>query len=210
MSASAFDVRIERSLVPVVARWADQDKALLRPLFALLADGQPVEVRRLARTLNRDSNEVEATLRESLASVDARGRVTELFGVTHELTSHRIEIGGTTVFSCCALVAHILPALIGRSARIESIDPVSGRVVILNISDQVLERYEPVSVMGSMVDTDPESVKMRPRSSFCCHVKHFATRATAQQFSRDDSTRYVLPIEDFHRAAQWLGSAIWQ
>ena len=196
--------------MPVVTRWAGQDKDLLFPLFQLIASGDWLEEARLARSLNRDRSEIDAMLDTSLAEVNEHGHVAELFGITREPTLHRIDVSGTTLYSCCALVAHMVPAIMQQAVVIESTDPVSGRKLRLEISaDSELQYVDHSEARGSMVDCVVGEIISSPRSKFCCHVKHFATSATAAEFASKRSNRYVMAIEDFHNAAQWLYKRIW-
>ena len=195
----------------MVARWADQDKDLLFPLFQLIASGEPIEDARLAGDLGRGADAVDAALNASPAEFDTHGRVTELFGITREPTLHRIEVGGEVLYSCCALVAHIVPAILRESAAIESTDPVSGSKIKLAISaDFELQLVDPMTAYASMVDCAFDQIIDNPRNNFCCHVKHFATSESAAEFCGKSSDRYVMTIADFHEAARWLYRRIWR
>jgi len=206
-----LDSRVERSLMPVVARWARQDKNLLLPLFDLIASGEPLEEAQLARDLNRGTDAINAAIGTSLAEIDSSGRVSELFGITREPTLHHIEVGGETLYSCCALVAHMVPAFMHQAVTIESTDPINGNKIRLEISaDSRLQRVEPLTARGSMTDCAVEEIIASPRTRFCCHVKHFATSESALEFCNKNSDRYVMTIEDFHQAAQWLHRRIWR
>jgi alkylmercury lyase len=205
-----LDSRAERSLISVVARWAEQDKDLLFPLFPLIASGEPLEEAQLAKDLNIGADAFSAALDMSLAEIDSLGRVSELFGITRETTLHRIDVGGERLFSCCALVAHMVPAIMQQAVTVESIDPINGDKIKLAISaDSELQRVHPLTTRASMVDCAVEEIVSSPRARFCCHVKHFATSETATEFSSKSSNRYVMTIEEFHEAAKWLYRRIW-
>ncbi len=202
--------RVEHSLMPVVTRWAKQDKGLLLPLFRLIASGEPLEEARLAQDLNIGADAFSAALSTSLAEFDSRGRVSEIFGLTRETTLHRINVGGETLFSCCALVAHIVPAIMQQAVTVESIDPINGDKIRLAISaDSELLQVEPSRTCSSMVDCEVEEIIASPRTTFCCHVKHFTAPESATEFVSKNSARYVVTIGDFHEAAQWLYRRIW-
>ncbi len=202
--------RVEQSLIPVVARWAEQDKDLLFPLFPLIASGESLGETQLAKDLNIGADAMSAALDMSLAEIDSLGRVSELFGITRETTMHRIDVGGERLFSCCALVAHMVPAIMQQAVTVESIDPINGDKIKLAISaDSELQRVHPLTTRGSMVDCAVEEIVSSPRTRFCCHVKHFATSETATEFSSKSSNRYVMTIEEFHEAAKWLYRRIW-
>ncbi|MFQ6005035.1 MAG: organomercurial lyase [Woeseia sp.] len=206
-----LDSRIEHSLEPIVARWADQDKGLLFPLFQLIASGKPHDDARLAENLGRGKDSINAVLSTSLAEIDSHGHVSELFGITGEPTPHRIEVGEITLYSCCALVAHTVPAIMQQAVTVESIDPINGSKIKLAISaDSELQYFDPMTACGSMVDCAVEEVIASPRTKFCCHVKHFATSESAREFSNKSPARYVMTIEGFHEAAQWLYRRIWR
>jgi alkylmercury lyase len=171
-----LSTRVEDSLAPVIARWADEDKGLLWPQF----------------------QDISA------------GRVTELFGITSEPTTHRIDVDGKILFSCCALVAHTVPAILGQAATVISTDPVSGNKIRISISEELeLQDADPQASFGSLVDCDPGELLENPRSKFCCHVKHFTSATSAAEFCREDSRRYPVPIDEFHAGALHLFQRVW-
>ncbi len=205
-----LDSRVEHSLLPVVARWAEQDKGMLLPLFRLIASGEPLDETQLAENLNIGADAFSAALDMSLAEIDSLGRVSELFGITRETTLHRIDVGGETLYSCCALVAHMVPAIMQQAAIIESTDPISGNTIKLKISaESRLQHVDPLTACGSMVDCAVDEIISSPRTNFCCHVRHFATSKSAAEFSSKSSDRYMMTIEEYHEAAQWLYRRIW-
>ncbi len=85
--------------MPVVARWAGQDKGMLLPLFRLIASTEPLDEMRLAVDLNMGVDAFSDALDVSLAEIDSLRRVSELFGITRATTLHRIDVGGETMFS---------------------------------------------------------------------------------------------------------------
>ena len=202
--------RVEDSLAPVVARWANQDKELLWPLFPKIHTGQSAWESELADRFNRDTVDIGHALEGSLATLDSAGRVTELFGITREQTLHQINVNGHALFSCCALVAHTAAAIFRRPAAIISRDPVSGGDVRITISEGLeLLDVDPEASYGSLVDCEPADLLENPRTIFCCHVKHFTSAESGAEFCSQDSRRYLVSIEDFHAAAQKLFHRIW-
>ena len=57
-----LDSRVEHSLIPVVARWAEPDKGMLLPLFQLIASGETLEEAKLAKDLGRGTDAMCAAL----------------------------------------------------------------------------------------------------------------------------------------------------
>lgn len=69
------DLRAEQSLMPVVARWADQDKGMLLPIFRLIATGEPLTAAHFANESISKSGAYGAELGRSLANIDSLGRI---------------------------------------------------------------------------------------------------------------------------------------
>ncbi len=72
-----------------------------------------------------------------------------------------------------------------------------------------LQDVEPQASVGTLVDGEPGELLTNPRQNFCCHVKHFTDANSAAEFCGEDSRRYLVPIEEFHVAAQQLFHRIW-
>jgi len=165
----------------------------------------------LAEDLGRRTDAISVALGTSLAEIDSSGHVSELFGITRGPTLHRIEVGGVTLYSCCALVTHMVPAIMHQAVTVESTDPINGNKINLAISaDSQLQRVDPLTARSSMVDCALEEIISSPRTKFCCHVKHFDSSESAEEFASKSPNRYVMTIEDFHEAAQWLYGRIWR
>lgn len=105
------------------------DRALWVPLLRLLATGEPVELGDLAQAAGRT---LEQT-RQALAATpeteyDQRGRIIGQ-GLTLRPTRHRFTLDGDELYTWCALDTLIFPALLERSATIESTSPTSGSTI---------------------------------------------------------------------------------
>lgn len=205
MSYNSFDDVIKH----LVSRWQQADKKILRQLFPLLAEGKPVSPKRLAELTGKDMVSIEQTLLNGRTSRDEEGNVTELFGIMQIPARHRIQIGQVCLFSCCALVAQTVPLLLDMPTRIESVDPISNRLVTLDVSPSGIQSVKPLSIVGTLVITKQEEVLTDVRSAFCTHVHHFPDADAAQEFVDKDSRRYVVTIQQFNEASRRLCTAIW-
>lgn len=197
------------TIMHLAARWKDADKPFLRQLFPLLAEGSPVSPGYLAEITGKDIVNVELALVNGRTSRDENGHVVELFGIMQTPACHRIRIGQVSLYSCCALVAQMVPLLLGKTLAIESRDPINNRLVVLNVSPAGIISVEPHTAVGTLVITDQELVLSDVRSAFCTHVNLFSDSASAQEFVNKDSRRYVVAIEQFNEASRRLYAAIW-
>lgn len=205
MSLSKFEETIEH----LKTRWQHADKNFLRQLFPLLADGRPIPLTHLTQITHKDIVTIEQELVKGYAGRDSTGNVIELFGVMHSPTLHRIQLGQVCLFSCCALVAHMVPLLLDRTATIESVDPISHRLVKLQVSSSGVQLVEPQQTVGTLVVTTQEQVLKDVRSAFCMHVCYLPDEGTAEEFIAADARRYMVSIQQFHEAACKLTSALW-
>lgn len=193
----------------LAARWAHADKRVLRHAFPLLAGGKPVPVERIAEAAGSTASSVQAALELGRAGRDDEGRVVELAGLMLAPTMHRVAIGDIALFSCCALLAQLAPSLIGQPVRVESVDPVTRRLVRLSVGPEGVGVAEPRAAVASFIETEPSGVARDVEASFCRHVHHFASPDSAREFVEVDPRRYLLRIEELNQAAQLLYQEAW-
>jgi hypothetical protein len=210
MADEDYRKEISETVEHIAARWTKPDKRILRRVFPLLAEGQPVPVTRIVQAMDSESSVVERALELGRAGRDEKGRVTELFGIQLTPTMHRIEVDGIALFSCCAVTAHLVPDLTQRPAIVESVDPVSRQVVRLTVTTEGVQSVEPGDAVGTLVRTDLRGVMENVGVTFCRHVCHFASSESADEFVARDSKRYILEIGEFRDVARELYTAIWQ
>lgn len=192
----------------LAARWAGADKRILRPVFALLAAGSPVTVERIAAASGDSKERVEQALAAGRAGRDPDGRVVELSGMSLKPTMHRLMIDGVALFGCCALLSHLTTFLLDRPVSIESIDPLTRRIVRLTVSPQEAIA-DTAGAVGTLVAADAASMAASIGAAFCTHVRHFSSRQSADEFAAADPRRCVVQIAELHAAAQSLYRAAW-
>ncbi len=205
MSFGSFDQTLDH----LRRRWSQADRAILRHLFPLLAEGRPVSPGRLAEAARTDVATAERTLVAGRADRDGEGNAVALFGIGHPPTSNRIQVGSVCLFSCCALTAQMVPHLLSRTATIESVDPVGRRLVRLTSTPAGIQSAEPAGASATLVVTTEEGVREDIASAFCTHIHHFPDAASARAFASADPRRYVVSMEELHEAARRLTAALW-
>lgn len=209
MDAGSRREAISETIGHLAARWAHADKRILQQVFPLLVEGQPVLVARIAEATGSTSAMVEAALELGRAERDEQGRIVELSGLMLSASMHRVEIGDVALFSCCALFSQVVPSLIGRPVRVESIDPVSRRIVRLAIAPEGVTEVEPAEAVGSFVLTEASRMAGDVGAYFCRHVHHFASSQSASAFLARDRRRFAVGIGDLNEAAHMLYRAAW-
>ena len=187
--------------MPTIRRNPSGDRGLRADAASLLVDDAkasppPRSLPTPRKTLPRDPSDFNHGL------LDANGALSELFGVMQAPTLHRVEVEGRAGFTCCAVVAHTLPALVDQPVTVESVDPLSRRVIKLRLSPDSSEHLQPSTAVVCFPTTLPEADLAGVRDAFCSHIKHFADRASAQEFASLNSRRQVVSVVELHALAR--------
>ena len=200
---------VERTVDHLAGRWAGANTRLLRHVFPLLAAGHPVSVDAIARASGSTVTEVESALARARADRDRQGRVIELSGLALTPSVHRLEVDDVVLFACCALFAQLVPQLLQRSVRVQSLDPITRRPSDLAITPRGVEGARPESTVAGMVPTRAFEPGEPLAATFCTQVNYFAGPDTAERWTERSSGRYVLPVADVFRAAASLYRTVW-
>lgn len=183
----------------------DSMGGLYRPLLRLLADGQPVKIEDLADAAGRPVDNIRQTV-ASLPDVelDDQGCIVG-YGLTLRETPHRFEVEGKHLYTWCALDTLVFPAVLGRSARIESPCYGTGTPVRVTVEPTGVTSVDPATAVVSIVIPDEHA---GIRSAFCDHVHFFASLRAAQGWLDDHPGMSIHPVAEAHRLGQPLVEAL--
>jgi hypothetical protein len=209
LTACALRPELVRTIEHLAARWARADTRILKHAFPLLAEGRPLSVNRLAQVARTTPESVRQAVDAGRVDLDHNGDIVGLFGVKLSRTRHRIQLEETVLFTCCALVAHVLPCLLGLRVEIRSEDPVTGDCVRLVVAPDGLRTVEPDSAVASMIVTDENAIQEDAPPHFCEHVQHFGSDKTGKVFAAGNSSRYVVTLAELDATARGVYLAIW-
>jgi len=173
-----------------------------------LAQGKAVEpeqAEEIARQVGMQAHEAHAVLRP-ITQHDARGNIVGVLGLTLLESPHAFRVNGARLWTWCAGDTLFLPAVLGKTATIESRPPLSGEPVRLRVSP---ERIEDVSHPGAVLsliirepgDTDLSSVEAI-WGTYCHHIHFFTSREEAERWRADREEIEILPLDE---AYQLLG-----
>jgi alkylmercury lyase len=159
-----------------------EDAPLASALVRLLAHGEPVAHASLAEAAGRREDGVAAELaRWPNIERDAEGAVTGFSGLTLRATAHRFEVDGRRLHTWCAWDTLFLPGMLGATAHVRSVCPVTGRSVELVVAPDRVERSDPADLHVSFppsATTDTADIT----ATFCCHVHFLAGADAARQW----------------------------
>ncbi len=161
-----------------------QEQLLSAGIYRLLArKAAPVSPVELADSLEMTADDVQAILAGWTGIFyDDHNCIIGYWGLTTKEMSHRFVVNGHTLYTWCAWDSLFIPRIIGRTARVESVDPVSNESVRLTVSPQGIEEVEPAGVCTSFMLPEADSLRVDVIRSFCHYVHFFASEETAEEW----------------------------
>ena len=179
---------------------------LFPTLLKLLIQGTAVPPAELAQALGWPISEVKAAL-DGCANLELEGQG-NIIGLVLTLrkTEHIFEVDGRTLYAWCALDTLLLPALIGRVARVTSSCAATGTPVRLLATPEAVENVDPpdavVSLVAPKASTDLRGV-------FCCLVKFFASAEAAKEWLALHPGAQVLQVTEAYQVGKEIVRRQW-
>ncbi len=173
-----------------------EEQRMSLELYRLLAEGTPVPIQRLAERLARHPDDVAKTLRTwPGVFFDQHGDVIGYWGLspTHE-TTHRLKTDGRTLYAWCAWDTLFLPALLGRSADVESARPRTRESIRLTVTPDGVRSVEPGGVVMSFVMPDRDKLQENVVTSFCHFLHFFPSRHEGEAWVTEHPGARVLSL----------------
>jgi alkylmercury lyase len=178
---------------------------IIPPPLNLLARSKPASPEEIAATSARSPEEVRAALdRFPSAEWDEQGRVVGL-GLTLQLTPHRLELEGRTLFAWCALDALLFPILLERPASIESPCRGTGELVHIEVTPAEIEVVEPPSAVVSIVAAR-DLTNFRRVS--CNNAHFFSSPEAASRWLEKHPEATILSVEDALRLGRLIADGL--
>jgi alkylmercury lyase len=178
---------------------------IVPPTLGLLSRGKPASVEEIAASSAKSPEEVRAALDWfPSAEWDEQGRVVGL-GLTLQLTPHRLELEGRTLFAWCALDALLVPVLLGRPASIESPCRGTGDPMHIEVTPAGIEAVEPPSAVVSIVAAR-DLANFRRVS--CNNTHFFSSPEAASRWLEKHPEATILPAEEAFRLGRLIAEGL--
>jgi alkylmercury lyase len=170
---------------------------LLPHAIRLLSAGEPVALERLAAAAGSSREDVEAELRaQASAERDDQGRLVGL-ALTLRPTTHRVTVDGRALYAWCATDTLMLPVILGRAVRVDSICPQTGQAIRIELRPDRVERLDPPDAV--MTAVRPRGRLADVRSATCAHGHFFSAVAATAAWTDAHPGGHVYPIEEAFR-----------
>lgn len=188
--------------------WSPEQQRAGLVLFSELARGEPVDPPRLARALETTVPDAEALLGEpslgQFVDADEDGSAQGFWGLSTVPTQHRFALDDRTLWTWCAFDTLFLPELLGRTARIESVDPEGGEPIRLIVSPAGIETAAPEETVVSMNSPDTWELSSAAQviASTCHFMFFFASQATGERWAAEHPGTVLLSLEEAFKAGK--------
>jgi alkylmercury lyase len=174
-----------------------------------IASERPISVQEFAAHTGRTLKESKVLFRQmrlSGADFDEEGC---LIGnaLTVRPTPNLFKVDGRTLYAWCALDTLFLPGLIGETAEVQSLSPVSGEKIRLRVSPCGVEDIKPATIVLSVV-VPGVSRACEPGQAggsggaVCSSMHFFATRKEAEEYLGADTDVSILTVVEASELAQ--------
>ena len=144
------------------------------------------------------------------AERDADGNVFGVMGLSLNDTPHRFYVNGTRMSTWCAGDALFVPAVLCRTATVESKSPVSRERVRLTVSPKGVEEVDPPGAVVSIVIVDPDDADMASVEAiwgtFCHHMFFFASHEEAERWAAGRDDIEILSVEEAYELMRLMSS----
>jgi alkylmercury lyase len=176
---------------------------LMRAAVRLLARGTPVTVDELAAAAGV-SDVIEAPGTADI-EYDDEHRIVG-WGLTLVPTPHTFVVDGRVLYTWCAADTLLFPAIIGRTAQVESRCPATDAVIRLAVDPQDgVTHLSPATAVISI----PGELHVAQVRDTCCNPGHFfATEEAAEDWIAQHPTGRVLPVRDAYPHLQAINSLL--
>lgn len=183
-------------IVGAVPRFDTPGQEVAVALYRFLSEGQPVPLKRVAEAVRLPEATVEATILKWPLFRDDRGAVIGFGGLTvAEMPPHRLAVDGKTLHTWCAWDSLFIPGILGKTATVESICPVTKARISLEVGPEGIRNPVPPTVVVSFLK--PDRTFDRNVIVNFCHFVHFFRDAKAAEawVSRHPGT-FLLSLDE--------------
>ncbi len=180
---------------------ADEQRAALT-LYRQLAIGDPVGHAQLATDLNvPPATAIELLARPSLAALtyrDAQGRIVGFGGLATQPMHHQFTVNDRALWTWCAWDSLFIPELLQETAHVESRDPETGEMVVLDVAPNEVAAA-PAGVVVSFPLPDSSTFTASAgniMATFCHFIFFFASRTSGERWVAKHPGTFLYPLAD--------------
>jgi alkylmercury lyase len=189
--------QLSEAIVAATIDIDEQGRRIGIAVYDLLAQGDPVTPAAIAAHAREPETVVGTTLK-SWPGVfwDDEGRVVGFWGLAIPEMDHRFHAeNGKPIYAWCALDPFLIVPVIGRPARVESKDPVTGEPITMTVTPRGINDLSPATAVVSFLAPD-KPFDFDVIESFCHYVLNFASPESAERWASERKDIVLLPAAE--------------
>lgn len=201
------------SLLPHLHPFAPDEQYAALALYRELARGDAVDAGQLGRALGISTADSRLLLQRSTIErfvyPDHEGRVLGFGGLAVAPMHHRFEVDGRELSTWCAWDSLFIPEILGRPARITSVDPESGTAVRLVVTPERIESADPSEAVISFTRPDAgvfTTSSANVMAKFCHFIFFFTSRASGDRWINKNPGTFLYSLDDAFALAKRLNA----
>ncbi len=200
MSPTEIETTVQdlaRAIAAATVDIDDQGRRIGIAVYDLLAHGDPVTPAEIGAHAREPEAIVVATLK-SWPGVfwDGQSRVVGFWGLAIPEMDHRFHAeNGKPMYAWCALDPFLIVPVIGRSARVESKDPLTGEPITMTVTPRGIRDLSPATAVVSFLAPN-KPFDFDVIESFCNFVLNFASRESAERWAAGRDGIVLLPTAE--------------
>jgi alkylmercury lyase len=187
---------LSAALVRAMPAFDGTEQPLAVAIYRELARGEPVSMARLATRTGVPAEKVEEILgRWPGVYRDSRGALIGFLGLTQaEMPPHRFEVDGQRLWTWCAWDSLFIPAMLGTTARVESVCATTGAPVSITVTPEGIAAVSPPGAVISFLRPERE-FDQDVILSFCHHVLFFNSEEAGRTWIAGRPNAFLLSLE---------------
>lgn len=183
---------------------ADDEADVAVAVYRALAEGEPVPLAAIAAKTGFSQKRILEIL-DAWPGVfrDDEGRVIGFWGLAIPKMGHRFHMeGGKPIHAWCAIDPLLIVPVLGKPARVESKDPVTGDRITMTVTPDGVSDVSPSTAVLSFLIPKGE-LGHDVIQTFCHYVLNFTTVESGRRWTANHAgTMLLTPEEGFELAAR--------
>jgi alkylmercury lyase len=185
------------ALMRALPEMDDMKRQVALAAYSQLARGKPVPPREIANEAGVREDDVRRILAQWIGVYrDRQGDVIGFWGLAIPEMKHRFEVDGVRLHTWCAWDTLFLPALLGRTARVESSCGTSGQPIRLTASPASVESAHPPAPVLSFLDPVASRFQHDIIQQFCHYIHFFRSIADGEAWVAKNPGTFLLTLDD--------------
>jgi len=183
-------------IVGAVPRFDAVGQRIAVVLYHLLSGGEAVPLNRLADAVALPVETVRGTLARWPVFLNDQKAVIGFGGLTVvEMPPHRFIVDGRTLYTWCAWDSLFIPGVLGKTARVESVCPVTNGQIMLEVGPDGVRRVDPPTVVVSFLTPD-RSFDRDVIANFCHFIHFFRSADVAATWISRHMGTFLLSVDE--------------